>query len=144
MTRLVIDPSVAIKWFVREPDSDDAKRLRERHDLLAPDLIVAECVNVLWKAARRGEITRESAALACRGLGYSGVVFKPMIDVAAEAGVLSMALDHPAYDCFFLALSAAERAPYVISDLSLVRKLRAAKFLEAEVMTLAEAVTLTA
>jgi predicted nucleic acid-binding protein len=57
---------------------------------------------------------------------------------------MAIAFDHPAYDCFFLALSVAEDLPYVTADLSLVRKLRAAKFDEAEVLTLAEAAALTA
>jgi predicted nucleic acid-binding protein len=57
---------------------------------------------------------------------------------------MAIAFDHPAYDCFFLALAAAEGLPFVTADLSLVRKLRAAGFDEAEVLTLAEAAALAA
>lgn len=63
MSRLVVDSSVAIKWFVSEDDSEDALKLRDRHQLVAPDLLVAECVNAFWKMARRGELTAEAAAL---------------------------------------------------------------------------------
>jgi predicted nucleic acid-binding protein len=144
MSRLVVDSSVAIKWFVDEDESEDALRLRNRHQLVAPDLLVAECVNAFWKKARRGELTAEEAVLACQSLARTGVVLQDMSELAATAGTLAIAFDHPAYDCFFLALSATEGLPYVTSDLRFVRKLRASNFLEADVMTLAEAAALPA
>jgi predicted nucleic acid-binding protein len=49
---LVVDASVAAKWFVPEADSDKAIRLRNRHiegslTLIAPDLLVYEVANAL-------------------------------------------------------------------------------------------------
>jgi predicted nucleic acid-binding protein len=52
VTPFVIDASVAIKWLVDEPGTAAALSLR-RHRLLAPDLLIAECANVLWKKVRR-------------------------------------------------------------------------------------------
>lgn len=144
MSRLVVDSSVAIKWFVSEDDSEDALKLRDRHQLVAPDLLVAECVNAFWKMARRGELTAEVAILACQSLSLTEVILENMTDLSMRAGTMAIAFDHPAYDCFFLALSAAEGLPYVTSDLSFVRKLRAANFRDAEVLSLAEAAALPA
>ena len=48
MSTFVIDASVAIKWVVEEPGTPEALLLR-RHRLLAPDLLMAECANILWK-----------------------------------------------------------------------------------------------
>jgi predicted nucleic acid-binding protein len=48
VSRFVIDASVAVKWVLAEPDSVQALALRQ-HDLAAPELLVAECANVLWK-----------------------------------------------------------------------------------------------
>lgn len=144
MSRLVVDSSVAIKWFVSEDDSEDALKLQNQHQLVASDLLIAECVNAFWKMARRGELTADEAVLACQGLALTDVALKDMMDLSVQAGTMAIAFDHPAYDCFFLALSAAEGLPYVTADLSFVRKLRAAKFGEAEVMTLAEAAALPA
>ena len=62
MTTWVIDASVAIKWVVDEPGTEQALLLR-RHHLVAPDLLVPECANILWKKIRRGEL---SEAQACR------------------------------------------------------------------------------
>jgi predicted nucleic acid-binding protein len=44
--RLVIDASVAVKWVVPEPESDRAEALLD-HPLVGPDLLFAECANVL-------------------------------------------------------------------------------------------------
>jgi hypothetical protein len=60
MTSLVIDASVAIKWFLPEEHSISAIRLLEAgHELLAPDLIFAECGNVLWNKWLRQELQPE-------------------------------------------------------------------------------------
>jgi predicted nucleic acid-binding protein len=52
--RVVVDSSVAIKWFVEEPYSVEAHRLLEGYQdgtltLLAPDLMYAEVGNIVWK-----------------------------------------------------------------------------------------------
>lgn len=46
----IVDASVAIKWFVEEPDSPAAHRLLETHrigttSLVAPDLLIYEVAN---------------------------------------------------------------------------------------------------
>lgn len=51
--KLVIDASVAIKWVVDEPGTTEALALRRKAKLIAPDLLIAECANILWKKARR-------------------------------------------------------------------------------------------
>jgi len=48
MKRSSKQSSVAIKWFVDEPDSAKAAGLL-RHPLSAPDLLAPECANILWK-----------------------------------------------------------------------------------------------
>ena len=63
MTDLVIDASVAMKWVIDEPGTQQALALR-RHRLFAPDLLVAECADVLWKKVRRNELSAEEAQLA--------------------------------------------------------------------------------
>src|SRR5437867_12527076 len=54
MTKLVVDASVAIKWFLPEPLSLEARRILDDYQagtlsLLAPDLINAEVGNIVWK-----------------------------------------------------------------------------------------------
>jgi len=54
MANLVIDASVAVKWFVPEPYSTEARLILNEYQtgalsLLAPDLINAEFGNIVWK-----------------------------------------------------------------------------------------------
>lgn len=48
MTRLVVDASVAVKWVVTEDGTAEAVSLLSI-PMSAPDLLIAECANILWK-----------------------------------------------------------------------------------------------
>jgi predicted nucleic acid-binding protein len=57
MDNLVVDSSVAIKWFITETYSQVARRILNDYqsgsiNLLAPDLINAEIGNIVWKKQR--------------------------------------------------------------------------------------------
>jgi predicted nucleic acid-binding protein len=79
MDKAVIDSSVAIKWFVVEPYSDDARRVLNEYQsgtlsLLAPDLIYAEVGNIGWKKQRVQGLAAADVYLiieACRMLTLS-------------------------------------------------------------------------
>lgn len=69
---IVVDASVALKWFLIEPGAEEARRLVETEImLLAPDLLVAEVCNGAWRAARMGRLTAIQVARIARVLpGY--------------------------------------------------------------------------
>ena len=57
MTGYVVNASVAVKWLVDEPQSEQALKLLENDlPLLAPELIFAEVANALWAMGRRENI----------------------------------------------------------------------------------------
>src|SRR5207245_4259219 len=93
-----------------------------RHRLIAPDLLVAECANILWKKARRNELTPDEARLAARLLERAGIELAPMRTLLEPAAKLAIALDHPAYDCMYLALAEDLSCDLVSADQSLTRK----------------------
>lgn len=114
---LVVDASVALKWFVSEEGSTQAATLLAGLDsLIAPDLIVAEVVNAAWRAVRAGvmlDIQHDGVA-ARLGAAFDGLV--PLAPLAPRAAVVSRLLDHPAYNCFYLALAEARAARLVTAD----------------------------
>jgi predicted nucleic acid-binding protein len=61
---IIIDASVALKWVIEEDGSEAAGALLLGEPLAAPDLLMVECVNVLWAKARRGVLTRDLAGAA--------------------------------------------------------------------------------
>jgi len=123
VNRLVIDASVAIKWVVEEEGTAEALALRRHSRLIAPDLLVAECANILWKKVRRSELSAEEALLAARLLQAAEIELRPARSLLEEATRLAIGLDHPAYDCLYLALAASEDCRFVTADTRLVRKL---------------------
>jgi predicted nucleic acid-binding protein len=121
MTDLVVDASVAIKWVIEEPGTREALSLR-RHRLFAPDLLVAECANILWKKTRRNELTLQEALLAARLLQRADIELVPMLALLEPATRLAIAMDHPAYDCAYLALAEDLSCDLVTADQRLCTK----------------------
>jgi predicted nucleic acid-binding protein len=119
----VIDASVAIKWVIQEDGTAEALALR-RLALAAPDLLVAECANVLWRKVRKGELSEDEALYAARLLARVEIDLMPMRPYLEAAVGLAAALDHPAYDCVYLALAEAENIPFVTADRSFLNKAR--------------------
>lgn len=118
---LVIDASIAIKWFVAEPGTEAALSLRAER-LSAPDLLIPECANILWKKVARGELSGAEALLAARLLERVDVQLHPMRALLEPALRLAMTLNHPAYDCIYLALAEINDATLVTADRALYRK----------------------
>ncbi|MGH6957349.1 MAG: type II toxin-antitoxin system VapC family toxin [Caulobacteraceae bacterium] len=113
---VVVDASVAVKWLIPEEGSDAAKRLIADEILVAPDLLFAECVNVLGTKTRRGDLT---AMFAEEALAVLESV--PIRSVAARlhiraAYAVASELDRSAYDALYLAVAPAERATLVTAD----------------------------
>jgi predicted nucleic acid-binding protein len=121
---IVIDASVALKWIVAEVDTDVALALRSER-VSAPDLL-AECANALWKKVRRKELSTQEASLAARLLQRADIELEPMRDLIEPATRLAVALDHPAYDCLYLALAEVNESEFVTADETFCRKVRAA------------------
>ena len=123
MNTLVIDASIAIKWVIEEEGTSQALTLRRTARLLAPELLVAECANILWKKARRNELSREEALLAARLLQTAAIELVPTRSLLAAATRIAIELDHPAYDCLYLALAIENDCRFVTADERFLRKL---------------------
>lgn len=116
MTDLVIDASVAVKWVVEEPGTAQALSLLRRGRLFAPDLLLVECANVLWKKVRRKEMSGQEALVATRLLQRADLELCPMRALLDSVTELALALDHPAYDCAYLALAESLSCDLVTAD----------------------------
>lgn len=124
---LVIDANIAVKWVVPETGSIEAVALRSQFAFIAPDLLVPECVNILWKKVRRGEITREEAAIAGRLLRHADIELVPMRGLLEQSLDLAVSLDHPAYDCVYLTLARTREVRLITADARLLSKLNQAR-----------------
>ena len=119
----MIDASIAIKWVVEEDRTPQALALRRQTKLIAPELLVAECANILWKKARKRELSIDEAIFAARLLAAADIELLPTRSLLETATRIAIELDHPAYDCLYLALAVENGCQFVTADQSLVREL---------------------
>jgi predicted nucleic acid-binding protein len=120
---LVIDASIAVKWVVEEHGTPEALALRQKAKLIAPELLVAECANILWKKVKREELLKQEALLAARLLQGAEIELLPTRSLFEAATRMSIEIDHPAYDCLYLALAIEKECPFVTADERFLRKL---------------------
>jgi predicted nucleic acid-binding protein len=111
----VVDASVAVKWVVEEPDSGLARTLSGTA-LEAPDLLFTECANILWKKVRAGDLSGPEADSRLRLLRNAPVRIVPGGEFLPDALRLAVLLNHPVYDCLYLALARRRRLPLVTAD----------------------------
>jgi predicted nucleic acid-binding protein len=123
MRLAVVDSNIAIKWVITEPDSAKALTLRNRFRFIAPDLLIPECANTLWKMVGRSYISTEAAEIAIAALKADSIELIPTRELLLDAFRLSVTIDHPAYDCMFAALAIREECPLVSADANFTRKL---------------------
>jgi len=91
--------------------------------LAAPDLLVAECANILWKKVRAGELSREEALIAAGALRGADIEVLPTLQLLETATSMAVDLEHPAYDCVYLGLALTNIWHFVTADDRLRRKL---------------------
>lgn len=85
--------------------------------LVAPELLFAEVSNALWAMRQRGDIDGKDLADATDALRASPITIPlSMRQLAAAATRLAVDLDHPVYDCFYLAPAIQEQHPVVTAD----------------------------
>jgi len=139
----VIDASIAVKWVIEEQGTPEALVLRRKAKLIAPELLVAECANVLCKKVQRNELTKEEALLAARLLQGAEIELLPMRSLFEAATRISIELNHPAYDCMYVALAVANECTFVTADERFLRKLgQGRRALRQRAMSLEEAAKL--
>lgn len=131
---LAVDASVATLWVLPQEGSQRAAALRSDERMIAPNLIAAEVGSAIWKAVRRGDIERTEATAALEIALLHLNELTPSEDLRVRTLELAIELDHPIYDCFYLALAERERCPLVTADKRLVAATK--KFKGAEVRAL--------
>lgn len=121
MANLVVDSSVAVKWFVPEPYSAEARRILDDYQagtlsFLAPDLINAELGNIVWKKQILQGLDAADAQDIIdnfRGLQFE---FTPTSTLLDDAFKIAIAHRRTVYDSLYLALSLRENCQFVTAD----------------------------
>ncbi len=133
MSLLVIDASVAAKWFLPARDetlTDEALELLRRYAkgqvrLVVPDLFWAEFGNILWRAVRQRRCTKPAADTAIAAMKDRKLPTVPSETLLDLAFVIATAFDRTVYDSLYVALAVESTAQLVTADVKLANALAA-------------------
>jgi predicted nucleic acid-binding protein len=125
MSQVVVDSSVAIKWFVVEPFSNEARRLLGDYqsgvvEFLAPDLITAEVGNIVWKKTRFQGLDLNDARRIIAAFRSLVLRFTSSDDLIDEAFGIATRHQRSVYDSMYLALAARAKVPMLTADQRLI------------------------
>lgn len=121
---LVIDSSVVAKWLFLEPLTDKALAVRQDWqsstvDLIAPDLMLVEVGNIIWKKQRAGLITEEEGTRAIAELLALEISTVEPQTLLPRAYSLARLFDRTVYNAIYLALAEEMGAMFITADLRL-------------------------
>ncbi|HLH50102.1 MAG TPA: type II toxin-antitoxin system VapC family toxin [Roseiarcus sp.] len=120
---LIIDASVAVKWFVEEERRDLARDvLRDGFDLYAPDLALVEVANALRNKVRLGRTSYQQARASLTVLPSLFSRFIPQIETFREAFEIGCTINHSASDCVYLACVKILNTALLTDDAALFQK----------------------
>ncbi len=137
MSVFVVDASVVLKWFVPEIDSNAAHRLLEHDDqYVAPDLLLAETTNAVWKKVRRGELSPaqgKSLVASLESIAVETIPSRVLVDDAYE---LATSTGRSVYDALYLALAVRLNTRMITGDERLARALAATPLVAPHIQTI--------
>ena len=114
---VVVDASVAVKWFVPEENWPVARRLLALDlTLVAPDILPMETMSALLRKHRRREVADALPGQALGMLAALRVEAVPHGPLLREAAALSLRLRHAIYDCFYLLIAQRRGLPLATFD----------------------------
>ncbi len=128
ISRLVVDTSVAVKWFFDEQDSQAALAILEGgrsgdRALVVPDLIYLEFGSVVRRRVQRAELAPEDGAVvvaAFTRIPFAQVLpTRPLLPAAYR---LALEYGCTVYDAVFIAAASQAAADCVTADKRLYNK----------------------
>ena len=114
---LVSDASVAVKWVVEEEDSEKAIGLLSGgHELYVPRMLAAELANALRSKVLSGALAPHLVAGMLESALTHLLHWANDETLANDALRIAIALNHPVYDCVYLALAYQVDGTLVTAD----------------------------
>jgi predicted nucleic acid-binding protein len=133
VTALVVDASVAAKWFPpldRESLATEARVLLDRWirgeiELIAPDFLWVELANILWKSVRQNRSSPSDAKAALALLHQQNLRTIPAEPLIDRAFGIAVEYGRTVYDSMYVALAIASNSELVTADEKLANALAA-------------------
>ena len=128
MNVAVLDASVVVRWLLDDDFSAAARRLAaDPTRFIAPELLLSETANALWKAHRVKLVPLADAMEFLARLPYR-IEFPHTGNLMPEVFRIASVLNHPVYDCVYLALAEHLDLPFFTLDKRLHRRVLQTRF----------------
>jgi predicted nucleic acid-binding protein len=124
MSLYVVDASVAVKLYVPEVHSQQAVQFfSDQHDLIAPDLMLSEFGNIIWKKVKLlGELTQDEGKKIIAAAQMLPLTYYGTTNLLTNAFQIALDTQRTVYDCLYIALATSKGCQLITDD----RKLSAA------------------
>ncbi len=133
MSLVVVDASVAVKWFLPEDGEalvSQALVLLDAYDkdevrFVVPDLFYVETASAIWKAVRVGRVLRAFGDQAFVLLTQRKFPTVPSLKLLDKAFQIATDRGRTVYDCLYVALAIQADAQLITADERLANSLAA-------------------
>jgi predicted nucleic acid-binding protein len=130
---IVLDASVAVKWFLPEKVETLATEAlallgrsgRNEIQIIVPDSFWVEFASVLWKVIRRGNFPKDSADAALASLKRFNFHTVSSLKLLDNAFQIATAHGRTVYDCLYVALAVQTNSQLITADERLANSLAA-------------------
>jgi predicted nucleic acid-binding protein len=130
---VVVDASVAVKWFLpgsTEPLGNQAAALLDLYDrnqtqFVVPDLFYVEITSAIWKAVRVGRVSRAFGDQALALLTEREFATVPSLKLLDGAFQIAADYGRTVYDTLYVALALQTKSQLITADERLANALAA-------------------
>jgi predicted nucleic acid-binding protein len=116
VSAVVCDASVIFKLVVAEEGSDQALHLAENYQIAVPEFLFLEIGNALWSRVRSGKSRAGDVPELLDDLDAFSFDIRSATLLVKPALSFAIRLDHPIYDCTYLALAERLGIPLITAD----------------------------
>ena len=126
---VVMDASVLIKWYVDEDFTAEAEQLIDgRFELHAPELLLPEFGNILWKKCRNDDLDENVAISSLASLRSRNIILHSNTTLLEPAFRGAQETGQSVYDWTYLSLAISLDCKFVTADRKFYIGLRKTRF----------------
>ena len=126
---VVVDASVAVKWYVKEiHDAEAELLLGGDFELHAPELAIPEFGNIIWKKCRSGSLVNRDALKIIHAFCNENIIFHAQRSLLPAAVNEANATGQSVYDWTYRILAVSLSCMFVTADNKFYRALKDTRF----------------